>query len=67
MNDAELSRLTWFKSSKSYATGQCITCARLPGGGMAVKDSKHPDGPALLFPAGSWQAFAEEIKLRRPG
>lgn len=66
MNSAELSQLTWFKSSKSYANGACITCARLPGGGMAVKDSKHPDGPALLFPAARWQAFAETIKRRPP-
>jgi hypothetical protein len=64
MNDAEFPRLTWFKSSKSSANGQCITCARLPGGGMAVKDSKHPDGTALLFTADAWQGFAEGIKRR---
>ena len=66
MDNAELSQLTWFKSSRSYANGQCVSCARLPGGGMAVKDSTHPDGPALLFPAARWRAFAEEIKLRSP-
>ena len=64
MNNAELPQLTWFKSSKSSANGQCITCARLPSGGMAVKDSKNPDGPALLFPANKWQTFANEIKRR---
>ena len=64
MNNADLSQLTWFKSSKSYANGACITCARLPEGGMAVKDSKHPDGPALRFPPGQWQAFAAGLKRR---
>ena len=64
MNSADLSQLTWFKSSKSYANGQCITCARLPGGGMAVKDSKHPDGPALRFRPDKWQAFAAGLKRR---
>ena len=66
MNSADLSQLTWFKSSKSYANGACITCARLPEGGMAVKDSKHPDGPALLFTPATWQAFAETLKLHPP-
>jgi len=30
---------------------------------MAVKDSKHPDGPVLLFPAGRWRAFTEKVEL----
>ena len=38
-------------------------CARLPDGGMVVKDSKHPDGPVLLFPASQWRAFTEGVKL----
>ncbi|HEX4255907.1 MAG TPA: DUF397 domain-containing protein [Streptosporangiaceae bacterium] len=66
MNNADLAQLTWFKSSKSYANGACITCARLPEGGMAVKDSKHPDGPALQFSPATWQTFAETIKRRPP-
>jgi hypothetical protein len=65
VNDVELPQLTWFKSSRSSANGQCITCARLPGGGMAVKDSKDPEGHALLFPADRWHAFTEEIKTCR--
>ncbi|MER8072908.1 DUF397 domain-containing protein [Streptomyces sp. NPDC094034] len=27
------------------------------GGGRAVRDSKNPSGPALLFTADEWQAF----------
>lgn len=30
----------------------------LQTGGLAVRDSKDPDGPVLLFPAATWQAFA---------
>jgi hypothetical protein len=66
MNDADISQLTWFKSSYSSGDGQCTICTRLPGGGMAVRDSKHPGGPALLFSADEWQAFTEGIKLSEP-
>jgi Domain of unknown function (DUF397) len=63
MNETDFSQLTWFKSSRSSANGQCTMCARLAGGGMAVKDSKHPDGPALLFSANEWRAFTKGVKL----
>ena len=52
----------WFKSSRSSGNGQCVTCARLPGDGMAVKDSKNPDGPVLLFGAAAWRTFAQRVK-----
>jgi hypothetical protein len=54
--------LNWFKSSYSSGNGQCTLCARLPDGGMAVKDSKDPDGPVLRFTRDEWQAFTERIK-----
>jgi hypothetical protein len=54
--------LTWFKSTRSSANGQCITCARLPHGGMAVKDSKHPRSPVLSFTQAQWQAFTKDIR-----
>jgi len=63
MNDARFAPLTWFTSSRSSPNGQCTMCARLPDGGMAVSDSKHPDGPVLLFGADEWRAFTEGVKL----
>jgi len=53
--------LTWFTSTRSSGNGQCIMCARLPGGGMAVKDSKHPRSPVLLFTPAQWRAFTKDI------
>jgi len=53
--------LTWFTSTRSSANGQCIMCARLPGGGMAVKDSKHPRSPVLFFTPAQWRAFTKDI------
>ncbi|MFE7560131.1 DUF397 domain-containing protein [Kitasatospora sp. NPDC057500] len=29
---------------------------------MPVRDSKDPDGPALLFPAASWQSFVTAVR-----
>ena len=34
---------------------------RLVGPAVAVRDSKHPDGPLLTFP-GPWQAFTDKVK-----
>jgi hypothetical protein len=31
-------------------------------GVVPVRDSKDPDGPALVFPAASWAAFIAEVK-----
>ena len=63
MNETDFAQLKWFKSSKSSANGQCTMCARLPSSGMAVKDSKHPGGPVLLFSAYEWRAFTKGVKL----
>jgi hypothetical protein len=48
----------WFKSSYSNDQGgNCVEAARLGTVGMAVRDSKDPQGPALVFPAEAWAAF----------
>lgn len=57
--------LKWYKSSYSSANGQCTMCARLPGGGMAVQDSKNPDGGTLVFTTATWRAFIEGAKTGR--
>ncbi|GAT81806.1 regulatory protein [Streptomyces sp. F-3] len=36
----------------------------LPGV-VPVRDSKAPDGPVLVFPAGSWSAFVDGLKSGR--
>ena len=53
--------LVWFKSSASSANGQCVECARLPGGGIAVRDSVNRGGPMLRFTAAQWQAFVARV------
>ena len=61
MSASELTELTgarWVKSSYSGPTGgNCVEVALLVGGQVAVRNSRHPSGPALMFSAGEWDAF----------
>ncbi|MFH8810565.1 DUF397 domain-containing protein [Streptomyces hygroscopicus] len=34
-------------------------------GVVPVRDSKRPDGPALVFPTASWTAFVDELTTGR--
>jgi len=53
----------WFKSSYSNDQGgACVEGARLADGSMAVRDSKDPHGPALVFPAATWTAFTSAVR-----
>jgi hypothetical protein len=47
----------WIKSSRSFANGNCVQAARLPGGQIGVRDSKEPHGPVLRFTPAEWDAF----------
>ncbi|WP_433461719.1 DUF397 domain-containing protein [Spirillospora sp. CA-128828] len=52
----------WQKSSRSTNTGgQCVEVADLAAA-VAVRDSKDPDGPKLVFGPSAWQAFADRVK-----
>ncbi|MGH3625765.1 MAG: DUF397 domain-containing protein, partial [Sciscionella sp.] len=48
--------LRWVKSSHSTNNGACVEVARGTQH-VAVRDSKHPDGPVLLFPAPTFRHF----------
>jgi hypothetical protein len=45
----ELGAVRWRKSARSNSQGNCVELARLDGGHVGVRDSKHPTGPALVF------------------
>ncbi len=51
----DLSSAQWRKSSLSQMNG-CIEVAFVRGG-VAVRDSKDPSGPVLLFTPHEWTAF----------
>ncbi|MDL4816271.1 DUF397 domain-containing protein [Actinomadura opuntiae] len=55
-------RSEWRKSSHSDNTGgQCVEVADLTSA-VAVRDSKDPDGPKLVFGASAWATFATRAK-----
>ncbi|MEE4594024.1 DUF397 domain-containing protein [Streptomyces sp. DSM 41524] len=50
----------WFKSSYSDNGTNCVEVADLSTsahGGVAIRDSKEPNGPALLVSADGWASF----------
>lgn len=54
--------LVWRKSSRSVGEGNCVEMADLDDGGRAVRDSKDPHGPALMFSAAAWVAFTAGVR-----
>jgi hypothetical protein len=59
---AKLAHADWRKSTHSGANGECVEVARLPGGQRAVRDSKDPNGPALIFTPAEWAAFTAGVR-----
>ena len=53
---------SWVKSSQSYANGNCVEVASLPGGVVGVRDSKKAAGPILRLTPGEWRAFLGGVR-----
>ncbi len=54
---SRLRRVAWRKSRYSNPSGNCVEAAQLPAGAVAVRNSRYPDGPALVFTRAEWDAF----------
>ncbi|MFE7133172.1 DUF397 domain-containing protein [Streptomyces sp. NPDC057638] len=54
---SELTTAVWTKSSHSNATGNCVEVAGLPDGSVAVRNSRDPQGPALVYTRDEMAAF----------
>lgn len=59
----DLSNAQWRKSSLSGSTGGgCVEVAEVAGQ-YAIRDSKDPDGPKLVFTPHEWDCFVAGAKL----
>ncbi|MEU8824447.1 DUF397 domain-containing protein [Streptomyces sp. NPDC048636] len=57
MAAADLQGVVWQKSRHSNSQGACVEFARLPGGDIAVRNSRFPDGPALIYTPAELEAM----------
>jgi len=58
----ELRDVTWRKSRYSNSQGTCVELASLGGGAVAVRSSRDPRGPALVFSPAEIDAFIRAAK-----
>ncbi len=64
----DLTGASWRKSTNSGGNGgACVEVAVLPGSKegsdyvIALRDSKNPEGPALIFTPDEWTAFTAGV------
>lgn len=50
---------SWVKATASDPQHNCVEIARLEGGGVAFRNSRFPDGPALVFTRSEMAAFLD--------
>jgi hypothetical protein len=52
-----LQNATWVRSRRSAMEGNCVEMAALPDGAVAVRNSRDPEGPALIYTRAEIVAF----------
>ena len=57
MSASHLTEVTWQKSGRSNPSGNCVECAALADGGVAVRNSRDPEGPTLIYTPAEIEAF----------
>lgn len=55
----------WQKSTYSNPSGNCVEMTRLADGRVAVRNSRFPEGAALIYSATEFRAFVAGTKAGR--
>jgi Domain of unknown function (DUF397) len=65
----DLSGVRWRTSSFSNSDdgNNCVEVAFLPGGDVAVRDTKAPSRTPHIHPAAAWSAFLRGVRAREFG
>jgi Domain of unknown function (DUF397) len=58
LSEAERASLAWLKAQASTHNGQCVEIASTRGK-IAIRDSKDPDGPILVYTNAEFKAFLD--------
>ncbi len=60
---AQLPDVAWQKSRRSNPSGNCVELALLPARlGVAIRNSRDPDGPALVYTREEIAAFLGGVR-----
>ncbi|WP_443045110.1 DUF397 domain-containing protein [Streptomyces sp. Go40/10] len=59
MAASDLTGVRWVKASASDALNDCVELARLDENEIALRNSRFPDGPALVFTRSEISAFID--------
>jgi hypothetical protein len=57
-----LQGIVWRKSRYSNPSGNCVELGELPNGQIAVRNSRYPGGPALIYTRAEVTAFVHSVK-----
>ncbi|MET9643886.1 DUF397 domain-containing protein [Streptomyces syringium] len=62
MAASDIEDVVWQKSRHSNSQGSCVEFAKLPEGGIAMRNSRFPDGPALVYTPAEIEAMLLGVK-----
>ena len=62
MNAGDLGPVEWRKSRFSNPSGNCVEVSALPDGSVAVRNSRQPEGPALVYTRAEIAAFLTGVR-----
>lgn len=60
--DAAALEVVWSKSHHSNPNGECVELATLPDGRIAMRNSRDPHGPAILFSRDSVEELLDSAR-----